>query len=473
MENMQFIYYSGRDGTVKGKLSSLTDVLKKTLLFFDGISASDIAPYVHQKMLQDYTLAQVEEKVKLCLKQNPCFIMDEYEMWHLDTKGSKENDSFYKMLLKKNEPMSLRAASKSSSSKKSKTKKLAEEASLLTDGRFVQLDDGNWGLTEWCLEPQQYSLKHLVIKAFKINNFPLTAEQVLKEVQEWRSTTIDAVQQIIKKYPYFERVDENTYQYDPKLHYLHDQMVKRYLVILRRQKQKWQYDRERWSIKVSNLKKQLEEVTAMHREVAAAMAERVSIMDQYHHLSTQLSEKDLLLSMRKKEILRYREQLKKMEAKANSILHQCRLWVKRAREAEAEVENLKKYNDKNQRALETMFTKLQQYKERDRENKSRIAELKDNYTNRIAELQTEIVELKRKLERVQEESEYEERRLYQDINQMSNELKESLENVEELQKSIKLLQQQIERLQEQKKKLENMIRPLPVRLMIKLVSVFR
>ena len=300
----------------------------------------------------------------------------------------------------------------------------------------------------------------------------LTAEQVLEYVQEWRPCTVDSVKQLLNKFPYFEKANDDTYVYEPKLHYLYDTMVKRYLSILRRQKQKWQYDRERWAIKNNNLKKQLDEVTAMHKEVAAAMAERVSIMDQYHHLSTQLSEKDLLLSMRKKEILRYREQLAKLESKANSILHQCRLWVKRFKDADQEVQKLKKYNEKNQLSLETMFTKLQQYKEKDRENKAKITELKEHYTNRIAELQTEIVELKQKLERVREDTEHEERRLYQDINDMSNELKGSLDTVEQLQKSIKILQQQLDRVQEQKAQLEAQMRPWPVRVMIKLVGLF-
>ena len=56
-----------------GKLNSLTDVLKKTLFFFEALSVAELAPHVQRKMLKDYSLSQVEERVNLCLNQNPCF----------------------------------------------------------------------------------------------------------------------------------------------------------------------------------------------------------------------------------------------------------------------------------------------------------------------------------------------------------------------------------------------------------------
>ncbi|MEG6615664.1 phage-shock protein [Peptococcaceae bacterium 1198_IL3148] len=459
---------------MNGKLSSLTDELKKTLFFFDGITAIDAATYVHHKMLQDYSLLQVEEKVNLCLKQNPCFTVDNNNLWRLCIEGSEENDSFYKTLLKKKEPISLRDVIKNSKTKKAKvTKKLAEEAALVTDARFVQLENGNWGLTEWYFEPEQYSIKHLVIKAFKIHANGASLAQLHETVNEWRNTTPQVIQQLLLKFPYFEQINKELYTYNEKIHLAHDRMVRRYLNLLKAQKQKWQYDREKLNIKINNLKKHIDEISSAQKEAAAALAERANVIDQYHNLSTQLSEKDLLLSMRKKEILRYREQLAKLESKANSILYQCRLWVRRAKDKEMEVAALKKYNEKNQTSLETMFSKLHQYKERDRENKAKMAELKEYYTNRIAELQTEIVELKQQLERTKENSQYEERKLYQDINHMSNDLKETLERAEELQKAVRLLEQELEKSKESKMRLESKLRPLPVRLVIKICSLFK
>lgn len=454
---------------MSGKLSSLTDELKKTLYFFDGITAMEATPYVHQKMLRDYSSAQVLEKVNLCLKQNPCFYQDEFSLWHLNTEGIKENDAFYKTILKKKEPVSLREISK----KKNKgSKKIAEEAALLSDGRFVQLENGNWSLTEWYFEPQQYSLKHLLVKSLQMQPHGATLSQLQEVINEWRPVTRETLVQVINKYPYMEAIGEDKYRYDKRLHVIHDQMLNRYLDILRRQKQKWMYEREKWQIKISNLKKQIEEISAAQREAAAALAEKAAMVEQFHNLSTQLSEKDLLLSMRKKEILRYREQLAKLESKANSILHQCRLWVKRARDKEQEVEALKRYNEKNQSSLEVMFSKLHQYKEKDRDNKAKIAELKDYYTTRIAELQTEIVELKQQLERTRENSELEERKLYADINNLSNDLKEALEREEELQRTIRLLEQELDRNKEEQRRLNNRLKPLPVRIVMKICSMF-
>lgn len=457
---------------MNGKLSSLTDVLKKTLYFFEGLSVTDAVPYVHRKMLQDYTPGQVEEKVRLCLNQNPCFFSDRFGFWHLNSEGARENDKFFTILSKKQQPMSLREVIKNSSTKKRQLQKLADEAALVTDGRFIQLENGHWGLTQWDLEMNQYSLKHLLIKAISMHSQGIEAQELHEVVNNWRPCSIYAVKQNLSKFPYFEKDENNRYTYDRKLHAFHDKMIARYLNILRRQKQKWQYDREKWKIKTSNMERQLLEVSSAQREAAVALAERVSIMDQYHHLATQLSEKDLLLSMRKKEILRYREQMNKLDAKANSILHQCRIWVSRTKEKEFELQRTRKIIDKSHLSLETMFTKLQQYKEKDRENKAKIAELKEHYTTRIAELQTEIVELKQKLEKVQDYNEHEERRLYQDLNDMSNDLKEALETGEELQKSIKLLQKELDLAREEKKRLEYKLSPLPVRIALRVCNIF-
>lgn len=47
---------------MNGTLNSLTDVLKKTLFFFESLSVAELTPYVHRQMLVDYSAEQVEEK---------------------------------------------------------------------------------------------------------------------------------------------------------------------------------------------------------------------------------------------------------------------------------------------------------------------------------------------------------------------------------------------------------------------------
>ncbi|RYD05377.1 phage-shock protein [Desulforamulus aquiferis] len=454
------------------KLNSLTDVLKKTLFFFDGLSVQEIAPYVQRKMLQDYGQQQVIEKVRLCLKQHPCFYTDENGKWRLKLQGHSENDHLYAMLIKRQQPIALRQVVSNPVAKKKRIRKLAEEASLMSDGRFIQLDNGNWGLTEWNVEAGQYSLKHLVIKALKLHQGGLSTQQIFECVNEWRPTSKPAVQQVLGKFPYFERMGSDVWNYNQQAQLLYDELVKRYLNILNKQKKQWQQDRTKWVQKAENMSRQLNEIGAAQREAAAALAQRASVVTQYNQLATQLSEKDLLLNLRKKEILRYRNELERTENKANSILYQCRLWVRKAKESENENQRLKSSMDKNQNSLEGLFSKLQQYKERDRENKARLAELKERYSTRVAELQTEIVELKQKIQKYQEMTNIEERRLHQDINILSNDLKEALEGGEDLQKSLKLTQQELSKVQTEKRELEvTLNRPL-VKFFSKISSIF-
>ena len=448
------------------KLNSLTDVLKKTLFFFDGLSVEEITPYVQKKMLQDYHPEKVGERVTLCLKQHTCFYSDENGKWRLKLQGYPENDYFYAMLIKRQQPIGLRQVVSNPVAKKKRIRKLAEEAALMPDGRFIQLDNGNWGLTEWNVEAEQYSLKHLVIKALKLHQGGMSSQQVFELVSEWRNSSRAAVLQVLNKFPYFENMSQDVWAYNPQSHRLYDDLIKRYLKMLNKQKKQWQQDRNKWIQKNEHLSAQLQEIGSAQREAAAALAQRAAVVEQYNQLATQLSEKDLLLNLRKKEILRYRHELERTENKANSILYQCRLWVRKAGEAENEKMRLKHSGEKNQNNLEGMFTKLQQYKERDRENKARLAELKERYSTRVAELQTEIVELKQKLEKYQQMASLEERRLQQDIQTLSNDLREALEGGENLQKTLRLTQEELSRVQSEKQEAESRLnRPL-----VKLVS---
>lgn len=456
---------------MEGQLHSLTDVLKKTLFFFEAMTVEEITPYVHRQMLKDYNLEQVAEKVLLCLQQHSCFYSDEQNRWYLNLDGSRENDKFYNMLLTKQKPLSLKEIQKGNGKKKKK-KAVAEEAALISDGRFIQLNNGYWGLTEWEVENSSYSLKQLVIKALKMHPTGLSSQQLYKAVNSWREVNFNEVEQILKKFPYFEQVAEGVWCYNSQSHLAYESILKRFLSTLERQRKRWHRDRERWKNQVAVLQKQLQEVNSAYREAAAALAEKVEESEQQNQLLTQLAEKDLLLSLRKKEIYRYKEHLKKAEAKANSILHQCKLWVQRAREAEVDKQRLQENLVKSQASLESLFTKLQKYKEKDRENKAKIAELKEMHATRVAELQTEIVELKQKLERTRELNEQGEKKLREEINLLSNDLKGALEGNEELKKSLRMAQQELNRARDEYKRLETRLKNPAVRLVIKFCSIF-
>ncbi|WP_027719451.1 phage-shock protein [Desulfovirgula thermocuniculi] len=452
------------------RLYSLTDVLKKALFFFDSLTVPELSVYVYRRMMQDCPLPRVEEKVALCLRQHPCFYVDNRGAWRLDLEGKRENDAFYALLLKRQQPMSLKELRLWCKNKKNKHL-VADEANLISDGRFVQLDNGCWGLTEWEVEAERYPLKQLVIKALKSHPGGLSQQQLFEIVNAWRPTTPPALQSVLRKFPFFEPAG-GVWTYNSEVRVAYEEILRRYLAALNRQKERWHRARERWQKRIAALEQQLREINAAYREVAAALAQRQEEMAHYESVVTQLAEKDLLLSLRKKEIMRYREHINKLEAKANSILHQCRLWVKRAREGEQEIAQLRQSLAKTQASLETMFTMLQQYKERDREYKAKLAELKDQHASRVAGLQTEIVELRQKLEKLQEQKQQEERRYQEEISILTNDLKEALEKGEEAQRSLRFAQKEAQRWKEEYQRLAASVRHPLVRAVIRLCAFF-
>lgn len=455
------------------KLNSLTDVLKKTLFFFEALSVAELAPHVQRKMLKDYDLQQVEEKVGLCLSQNPCFYREK-DNWRLNLEGSKENDQFYSLLLKKGKPLNLREVLRNVNTKKKKVKKiLFEEASLISDGRFIQMDNGYWGLTEWEVETSHYSLKNLVIKAMKIHPGGLSTQQLYHLINSWRSTDLKTVEAVLKKFPYFEMAGEGVWSYNPTVRIIYEDLLKKFINMMARHKLRFHRERLRGKQKCENLKKSLQESIAGQREAAAALAEKIEMAGQHDHLLTQMAEKDLLLSLRKREILRYREHINKLEAKSNSILHQCRLWVKRARDAQKEVLMIKELLGKNQGSLEGLFSKLQQYKEKDRENKNKLAELKEQYGIKIAQLQTEILELKQRLEREMTSSLLGQRGMQEEINALSNDLKKMLKKEGEQQRNYLMTQQELAIALDNCRKLENQLESPLIRLFLKINTFFQ
>ncbi|MCG8399997.1 MAG: phage-shock protein [Firmicutes bacterium] len=456
---------------MSGKLNSLTDVLKKTLFFFETLSAPELVPYVHRQMLAEYTPGQVEERIRHCLTQHKCFSNEDRHNWTLNLEGRRENDKYYNLLLKKQKPLSLNEMTNNGSVKK-KRKPVSETAGLINDGRFVQLENGYWGLTEWEVESGNYSLRHLVIKALKLHPTGLSPAQLRDVVGNWRNTKIAEIKGMLSKFPYFEEIGDGVWCYNAETRIIHDRILKRYLEALKRQGARWHSDRERWSRRSEGLKKQLEEVTAARREAAAALALRKDDINRYDQMVTQMAEKDLLLALRKKEIYRYKEHLQKLDSKANSILYQCRLWVKRARDNEAENNNFRESLQRNQQSLETLFSKLQQYKERDRESKTGLMELKEQHAERVAELQTTIVNLRQKLERNQDARGQEEEIWRDEINTLSTDLKHSMSEGERLNRVLRLAQQELAEMKNEYAALEMQLTHPLVRLVVRLVEIF-
>ncbi|GBF34991.1 hypothetical protein DCCM_4112 [Desulfocucumis palustris] len=458
---------------MNGKLHSLTDVLKKTLFFFETMTVAEMAPHVQKIILRDFNGVQAEDKVSRCLKQNRCFEENGSGQWSLNLEGERDNDSFYAILLKRQQPMSIKEVYRGGSKNKRKFKSMVSEvAGLISDGRFIQLSNGYWGLTEWEVETGRYSLKQLVIKALKTHPGGLSANQAYELVNSWKPTTIKAIEGVLEKFPYFEKVGDGVWSYNSAGQIAYDALTKRFLVSLTRQRERWVKERDKRNGKQAAIERQLREIESAYRETAAALALKMEESGRQEQLVTQMAEKDLLLSLRKKEIFRYREHIMKLEAKSNSILYQCRLWVKKARDGEEDNRKLREALRKNQTSLETLFTKLQQYKEKDRENKARLVELKDRHATRVAELQTEIVELKNKLDRTLEIAVHEERGLKEEINSLSNDLKEALETRDEAQRNLRFAQQELNRHKEEKKNIESRVNNPLVRMAMRIYSWF-
>ncbi len=248
------------------------------------------------------------------------------------------------------------------------------------------MDNGCWGLTEWEVETSHYSLKNLLIKAMKIHPGGLSIKQLHKLINSWRITDEKTIEIVLKKFPYFEMAGGEVWSYNPTARILYEELLKKFLGAVGRQKLRWRRERTRWQSKFDTMRMRMQEAMSGQREAAASLAEKMELTGQREYLLTQMAEKDLLLSLRKREILRYREHIRKLEAKANSILYQCRLWVKRTKERQDEVVKIKELLGKNQGSMEGLFIKLQRYKEKDRENKIGTAELKEQHGIKVAEL---------------------------------------------------------------------------------------
>jgi hypothetical protein len=462
---------------VIGELFSLTDELKKNLYFFESMTVAELIPYIHQKMLKDYSLAQVEERIGLCLQQHPCFYFVSENVWRLNTEGLRCNDDFYTLLLKQGQPLSIKEIFNNKFNGKNKNKKIrrlmSEEANLISDGRFIQLDNDYWGFTQWVVETANYSVKHLIIKALKKHPAGLNLPQIFEFTSSWRKTSLPAVKEVLHKYPYFELKNQELWIYEPAIRVAYERLIGRYLLVLKRQRERRNKERECWRNKLIVLKKQLHEVNIVHQETAVALAQKTEDNYRQEYLVTQMAEKDLLLSLRKKEIFRYREHINKLEAKANSILYQCKLWVERTRAGENEKTELRKALKDSLGNIALLATKIQEKEDNERKNNIAMINLKEHYTTHIAELQNEIVELRQKLERSQEKAVQHERQYQSEIDFLNNSLKEALEKEQEQQRSLLLLQKELTFFKKENQKHKALLKNPLVKLILMIFSFFQ
>lgn len=447
---------------MEGKLHSLTDLLKKTLFFFEAMTVQELVPYVQENMMKDYAPHAVKEKILLCLRQHSCFYCDGDGLWRLNLQGLKENDQIYQMLLKRQQPLNIKELVKG---KKEKVVKhlLARESALMADGRFVQLANGRWGLTEWEVEKGDYTLKQLIVRALVLKPEGLSLNEITGLVNRWRRVDEKQILGILRKFPFFEynvtAEGEGRWYYNRHIHVAYDFILQRFLHVLQEMRHNYHQQKAKWQEQKKTLQQQLNEIAAAYREAAAVLAEKVKNLQEQEQLLTQMAEKDLLLSLRKKEIYRYREHIAYLERKANNILKQCRIWVQRARENESQVKQMEETVQKQQETIEALFAKVQQYKEREREARAQLIELKENQAQKIAELEQEVLSLKQQ-----------EKRLHDEIYLLSTDLREALQREENTQRNLRFTQQELKRCREEFVQLEKRLCHPLVRFAVRLIS---
>lgn len=251
----------------------------------------------------------------------------------------------------------------------------------------------------------------------------------------------------------------------------YDAVMKRFLGLLREQKQRHNAEREAWQKRFLSLKMQLKELSAAQQQAAAALAAQARYREEYENLSTQFSEKELLLTLRKRELVYYREQVKKLENKAQSILHQCRLWVGRAREGEKEVARLEALVEELNATVADLRAQVGKEQEKSREAKAKLAEFREQYGNQLASLQREVIDWKQKAEQTAARAAENERRLLAENARLAGELQKVLGAGQELERDYRFLQQECSRLREEYRQLERRLKHPLVRFVSR-ISLF-
>ena len=115
-------------------------------------------------------------------------------------------------------------------------------------------------------------------------------QQLHKVINAWRETDLKTLEGILRKLPYFELVGEGVWSYNPTVRVLYEDLLKRFLSIINKQKERWH--RGKHSGKASMIHfKALPGALSGKQEAAAALAEKMELEGRHEHLLTQMAEK--------------------------------------------------------------------------------------------------------------------------------------------------------------------------------------
>lgn len=447
------------------KLHSLVDLLKKNLYFTEGLTVVELTRYIQCKMLQDYTFGQAQSFVSSCLHQCACFYSSDGYIWYMDRTGLRENDQFFNMLFNNHQKqLKLPSISNAKKGRKNINKVVNHPTNLNSDGRFVQLEGGNWGLTEWKVDTNDYRLRHVIIKVLYKKVEGLTYSDIQDKVEICKKTSPHAVRDLLHKYPYFRKQDDK-WLYSIEARSAYEKTLEKYLKTLHRQQINHLSQKHKLAEKIKMRELQFKEVYTARKQVAASLAEKRQNIEEYDHLIQRFAEKDLLLSLRKRELYKIKEEKYKAERKIDAILKQCKLWVNKTKLKEEENENLTQETN----ILKNEIAKLT---ERERQLNYKLIQQKDKSAVEKAETIRENVNLKHHFKKLLASSEKEEKELKSEIGKLTTELRRAVQESEERRYSMEMLEAEFQDIRKENRMLKANIKHPLVRFSLRIAAFF-
>jgi len=446
------------------KLHSLVDLLKKNLYFTEGLTIIELTRYIQRKMLQDYTFGQAQSFVNSCLHQCACFYSSDGYIWYMDKKGLRENDHFFNTISSHQKPLKFSAASPIKKSRKKNTKIVSHPTNLNSDGRIVQLEDGNWGLTEWNIDTNDYRLRHVIIKTLHNNTNGLTYAGVQDEVEIYKKVSAHAIRDILHKYPYFRKQNDK-WSYSIEARYAYEKTLEKYIKTIHKEQLKHLSQKHKLSKIIKLRELQFREIYTAKKQIAASLAEKNQNTDEYDHLIQRFAEKDLLLSLRKRELYKIKEEKFKIERKNVAILQQCKLWVNKSKIKENENENLIEKIGK-------LKDEIAELAMNEREFRYKFSQQKDKNAIEKAEIIRENVNIKHQLEKMITKSKKEEKELKVEIGKLTAELRRSVKENEERRYSMEMLEGEFRDIRKENRLLKASSKHPLVRFSLKIATFF-
>ena len=448
------------------KLHSLVDLLKKNLYFTEGLTIIELTRYIQRKMLQDYTFGQAQSFVSSCLHQCACFYSSDGYIWYMDRAGLRENDQFFNMLFN-NHQKPLKFSSVTNVKKgrsKNANKVVTHPTNLNSDGRFVQLEGGNWGLTEWKVDANDYRLRHVVIKVLygKING--LTYDEIQDKVEICKKASPHAVRDLLHKYPYFRKQDDK-WLYSTEARSAYEKTLEKYLKTIHRQQLNHLSQKHALSEKIKTRELQFREIHTAKKQIAASLAEKSQNIVEHDHLIQRFAEKDLLLSLRKRELYKIKEEKHKAERKIEAILQQCKLWVNKTKFKEAENESLTQ-------DINRLKDEVAELIEKERQLRYKFAQHKDRSAIEKAEVIRENVNLKHQFEKIVAKSKKEEKEAKNEIGKLTAELRRTVQESEERRYSMEMLELEFQDVRKENRMLKASTKHPLVRFSLKIATFF-